>query len=633
MKGGENMLKSTFYYHAKEQNVRRESEVKSSVIRKVSQALVTLMVISILMPVLAFAATGFKDVSYDGSTIRGTVYSDVYSQTGIDVAVYGNGTQLSLPVSTATYSVYTDVYNYTFSFNVGAYRYIDLKVGDAVYTAVYDVTPPAWSSSKTLYASGRTKTSINLAWSGVNEAGVTYHVYKNGSLVATVTEATYNVTGLSADTAYDFTVQAADVLGNISTDGPTARLKTDSDSSSSSSGGGGGGGGGSNGQVTAGSDGKVDAYALKNALSSSDNVTVKISGEHAILPASALVDAVKKGAAVTVVSDNGSYVLPLSILNLDALAKALGVTVDDLNIKVTIAKVTGDLAQAVKDAAAALGATPLADAVDFNVVAESKDGKTTSIDFGKTYVSRSINVSKAVDTKKTTGVLYNEVTKKLSFVPATFETNDGKTVATLKRNGNSIYTVVENNKSFDDIASHWAKADIELLANKLVVDGVTDTKFEADRNITRAEFAALVVRSLGLSSASSAVTFKDVKSDAWYADVVATAANAGIINGYEDNTFRPDAQITREELAAMVIRAMNFADIATSVSEEAQAAALGKFKDADKIVWAKAEIAAAINAGLINGMTDDTIGPDGKATRAQSATMLKRFLSTAHFIN
>ncbi|WP_248928734.1 S-layer homology domain-containing protein [Paenibacillus hamazuiensis] len=528
--------------------------------KKISAMLSVMLLVSMLVPVLAFAATGFSNLVYKNGTVSGTVYSSVY--TGVKDAVYLNVYSPSnalVTTTTATYSTYANG-NYYYDFS----KYFSNEFN---YVTVYA------------------------------------DVYQNGTVGESVYQTVYNTT-------------------DKSTSGRSSRGSSGSAAPIST-----------NNSIQAESNGNVDATALKNALAASKNVEIKISGEIAIIPASALVDALKDGAVITVVSDNGSYSLPLSVLDLDALTKELDVTVDVLNIKVSIKKLSDDAAKAVADAAASLGANQVSDVVDFNVVAEGKDGKTANIKFGNTYVSRSVKLSKSVDSSKATGVLYNEATNKLSFVPAVFGTKDDQPIATLKRNGNSIYTVVELNKSFDDIASHWAKADIELLANKLVVDGVSDNKFDADRNITRAEFAALVVRALGLSTVSAASDFTDVKSGAWYADAVAAAAQAGIINGYEDKTFRPDAQITREELAAMAVRAMSYADIATTVSADDQASLLKKFKDADDIVWAKAEIAAAINAGLINGLTDTTLGPDSQATRAQTATILKRFLSTANFIN
>ncbi|SFM12783.1 S-layer homology domain-containing protein [Paenibacillus sp. 1_12] len=533
---------------------RRNTVLNRTFIKKISAMLSLTLIIAIMVPVLAFAATaGFSSLTYKDGTVTGTVYSDVYAD-GVSNAVYVRikGGDVLLTTTKATYSGGNYIYNFSQTIS-NAYNLV------SVNTAVYQGNVSVFESAyQTLYNTSST--------------------YTGGS--------------------------------------------------SSSNGSGGGGGSFNNGTISVSSDGSVDSYTLTNALTAGD-VTLKLSGTIALLPASSLVSNGSK--TITITNDFGTYVLPVSVLKLDDLAKSLGIEVKDLKIKVTIAKVDSTTSDAVKAAAAAVGGTQLADAVDFNVTAVGKDGKTTSVDFGKTYVSRSVNTSKAVDASKTTGVLYNETTKKVSFVPATFSTVDGKNVATIKRNGNSIYTVVENNKSFADVASHWSKADVELLANKLVVEGSTDTTFEPERNITRAEFAALAVRSLGLTPAAPASTFTDVKSDAWYASTVATATYAGIINGYEDNTFRPDAQITREELAAMVIRAMDYASISTNVSDPQSV--LSKFKDSNKIVWAQKEIAAAVNAGIINGLTDDTIGSASKATRAQSATMLKRFLSTANFIN
>jgi N-acetylmuramoyl-L-alanine amidase len=554
---------------------RSESGVKSIAKKKIAQATAFMLLISILLPVIAFGATvGIKSGSYSYDKTTGTV----------------------------TATVYSDVY-------------------DSVYGAVYlNVIAPDGST-------------------------VLGNVYVPANY--TVTGGTYyfNVTGtLSAASVYDAVYLQGEYNGTVSAnvyavDVPPCTSNCGGGGGGGSYGGGGGGGGAPStndgNSIDVPSSGEVNSDSLKNALAANPNVTLNLTGDTALIPASALLDAMgTAGAAITIVSDHGSYILPLSALNLNALALSLGIDVKDLMIRVTIAKVSDSTESAVAAAAQAIGGIQIADAIDFKVEAVGTNGKTVPVDFGNTYISRTLNVSKAVDSKKTTGVLFNETTRKLSFVPATFGTSNGKNVATLKRTGNSIYTVLELNKNFNDIASHWSLVDVQLLANKLVVDGVTDTIFEPDRNITRAEFAALVVRSLGLdANAAYSARFNDVASSDWYAGVVAAAAQAKLIDGYEDGSFHPNAQINREELAAMVVRAMRYAGLNTTVSASQQATLLNRFMDADQIVWAKAEIAAAIDAGLINGMTDTTIGSRQLATRAQSAAMLKRFLTRAAFIN
>ncbi|BFT70059.1 S-layer homology domain-containing protein [Paenibacillus sp. P36] len=529
-----------------------------------------------------------------------------------------------------------------FSASVPSLNTISFRTGEASKNAlyiddvtVYDTAPPTWSSNKSLAFTARSHNSVSLSWSGADNTTVAYNVYNGSTLASTVVGATYStITGLSSGVNYQFSVQAVDAFGNVSTNGPSIAVSTTSSGSSSGGGTAPASGSNSSTKLMVGTDGKVDDNALRSALSSLKNVEVKVNGENVILPASGLIEASKqKGTSVTITSANGSYVMPLSVLKLDELAKTLGVNISELSIKVTIKQVSADSAKKIVDTAANMGATVLVDAVEFSVTVQSKDGKSMDVNFGSTYVSRSIDVKKPVDPRKVTGALYNEATKKLTFVPSTFESKDGHTVATLKRNGNSIYTVVESDKSFEDISNHWAQVDIELLANKLVVDGITENKFDADRNISRAEFAALMVRSLGLSTVKSTSSFVDVKDDVWYADAVSTASAAGIINGYENNTFLPNAPINREELAAMAVRAMNYIGVNANVTASEQASLLGQFKDSGKIVWAQKEVAAAIHAKLINGLDDGLLGSDGQATRAQTAAILKRFLTAVNFIN
>lgn len=189
--------------------------------------------------------------------------------------------------------------------------------------------------------------------------------------------------------------------------------------------------------------------------------------------------------------------------------------------------------------------------LDFHVTAESNGNTTTIDDFGNTYVSRTFDLNQPVDTNRVTGVRFD--TGQFSFVPATFSTNGGSPVATLMRPGNSIYTVVEFTKTFEDLNGHWAKADVEVLASKLVVKGMSPNRFAPENEITRAEFASLLVRAMGISEVNTS-KFPDVKSTNWFAGAVNAAAKAGLVDGFEDGTFRPSANITREQMAVMLKR-------------------------------------------------------------------------------
>lgn len=517
---------------------KRESILKPA-FKKTSGLLAMLMLISMMVPLLAFA--GIDSASYVNGKLSGTFSLDAehgdFSE-GDDISVTISSPDGKTSTVTATYSVYKDG---------KAYFTLNSSVGTYTYVRVYD--PADHSVFKDVYG-------------------------------------TVTMPGDGSGTPGTPDAPATDIVGN---------------------------------------DGKVDAGKLAELLKNNPNASIKIPGTFALLPASAFGN----GQTLTLVGEgDATYVLPIAKLDLAAIAALVGVDVKDLIIRVDIKKLAGDEAKAVADAAAAVGGAQIGDAIDFNLSALDKDGKAVDLDLGNLYISRTIKTSKAVDSKKATGVVYDPATGKLSFVPSTF---DGNT-ATLKRAGHSVYTVIELDKSLSDVAGHWAQADIDLLTNKLVVEGVTDTTFEPERSITRAEFAALVVRALGLDAQGSS-SFSDVNSSDWFSGVVGAAAEAGIVDGYEDGTFRPQNVITREELSAMVVRALAYAGQDVSVTAAEQAELLGKFADASKIVWGQAEVAAAIKSGIVDGMTDTTISPDTNATRAQSATMLKRFLTKADFIN
>ncbi|MBD0382791.1 pectinesterase family protein [Paenibacillus sedimenti] len=348
-------------------------------------------------------------------------------------------------------------------------------------------------------------------------------------------------------------------------------------------------------------------------------------------PASDLIEAAKTvpSAELSMNAAGITYNFPLKLLDALNLANQLGADAKDVKLSFTIEKLAGDKAAQIEADARKNGVSLLSNAVDFQLTA-SANGKSVSIhDFSGIYVSRSINVNRIISPVKSTVVLYDPTSGSMTFVPATFKPVGGATEVTMKRPGNSIYIIVNSAKSFKDLDGHWAKPDVELLASKLVVNGMTDTAFVPLNPITRAEFAALLVRALGLPKEMNAA-YSDVNENDWYAGAVAAAAEAGIINGFEDGTFKPNAYITREQAAVMIARALEKAG--------KKPASGGKgvtvFTDNQEISsYAKDAVSAVVNAGIINGMTDHTFVPDANASRAEAAVLLKRLLQVAEFID
>lgn len=391
----------------------------------------------------------------------------------------------------------------------------------------------------------------------------------------------------------------------------------------------------------------IDAKALKEAFEAlskqasatlntatidvkNDGGSVKVN-----IPSSALVDAANNlpGASILVQTDFGSYKVPIQALGLAATAKKLGVNPDGMTVRIEINKLAGAAAGQLSTQATKDGLTLLAPALEYNIFAEANEKSVEIADFGSTYVERTILLSGTVDPSKTTALLYDPATGTFRFVPALFQANGDRTEAVIKRNGNSIYAVASGSKSFADLNGHWAQSDIESLAAKRIVNGAAPASFSPNSPITRAEFAALLVRSLGLSAPDAAAKFSDVAEADWYNDAVEQAANAGLIEGYRDGSFKPNDRITREQMAVMLSRALKYVD-PSALAGGAQDTILEKYTDKASIgAWAKPAVAQLLAADIIQGRSATTIDPGASASRAEAVVMLKRFLQLVQFIN
>lgn len=140
-------------------------------------------------------------------------------------------------------------------------------------------------------------------------------------------------------------------------------------------------------------------------------------------------------------------------------------------------------------------------------------------------------------------------------------------------------------------------------------------KVYPDNNITRAEAATLFSRILGdKEAAGSSKMFSDVNNSDWYFDYIDKASKHSIINGYEDNTFKPNNSITRAEMAVMIYRYMNMNTTAKS-----------KFPDVTGH-WAERYIAVLENLHILNGYQDNTFKPDDYITRAEAVKCINGML-------
>lgn len=166
----------------------------------------------------------------------------------------------------------------------------------------------------------------------------------------------------------------------------------------------------------------------------------------------------------------------------------------------------------------------------------------------------------------------------------------------------------------------WYYGAVEYAYENGLMNGVAADQFAPQTTLTRAMMAA-VLANLENGSANTSGSFSDVADGAWYADAVNWAAENGIANGYEDGTFRPDAPLTREQMAAFLYNYAAYKGYDVSATND-----LAQFSDAAQVSsWAADVVKWAVGADLLHGVGDDKLAPTGTATRAEVAAILANF--------
>ena len=174
---------------------------------------------------------------------------------------------------------------------------------------------------------------------------------------------------------------------------------------------------------------------------------------------------------------------------------------------------------------------------------------------------------------------------------------------------------------FRDVpANAWYAEAVAQVYEEGWMQGTTATTFSPAGTVTRGMLAAILHRMEGSPSASGSVPFRDVDQSSYYAKAITWAARKGILEGYEDGTFRPDAPLTRQQLAAILFR------YASWLGEAGDSRAdLAAWPDGAAVEpYAREGMAWTVEVGLIQGRADGTLDPSGTATRAQTAVLLVR---------
>ncbi len=175
----------------------------------------------------------------------------------------------------------------------------------------------------------------------------------------------------------------------------------------------------------------------------------------------------------------------------------------------------------------------------------------------------------------------------------------------------------DSKSAFYDINDHWAKASIEEMVARGIINGYEDGSFKPNNSVTRAEFVKILSGLLSLP-ASTGEGFNDVTMDQWYAPFVYAAVSEGIVNGVTENSFAPNSSISRQDAAVILHRVLSKKGVEFSEAEA--------FSDEGSIAGYAKDAVMELAGGEILQGSDGKFRPTDTLSRAEAVTMLKRIL-------
>ena len=589
-------------------------------------------------PATTLAATpGDGQVTLSWNPAPTAASYDVFA--GTTSGSYGSTPATTTTSTSATITGLTD--GMTYYFTVKAVNMIGVgpASNEVGATPVAPVAAPAAPMNVTATAGDG---EVMLSWSAVTGA-TSYDVFDSrvsgvyGSAPATTaTSTSATLSGLTDGTTYYFTVQAVNAAGASPASSETSAMPEGPPASPA------------NLTATAGSGQVTLTWSPVTGATSYDVFGSSTSGFYGTTPATT---ATSTSATITGLVAGQTYYFTVRAVNAAgegaasaqasatlAAAPSRQQQTTNTTASGTIATSGGTLATADSSIVLDVPSGAFAESVDVTVTQLSaaaapppppgeKAAAVWSFDTGGVEPAKPLTLTIAYDPSSLGSLspdrlgvyLYNATTGTWTWVGGAVDpSTDTISVAVSHL---STYAALANTTAFTDLANYgWAKPSIDTLLGAGMVAGVSQSAFDPAGKVTRAQFAKLLVEALGLPLTAPVTPFRDVAPSAWYAPYIAAAYQAGLAGGVTGASFQPDTAVTRQQMAAMLARAMALAGVTAHSGRLT-------FKDSGTIAaWAKADVARVVGAGLITGFQNGSFAPDGIASRAQAAVVVARFL-------
>ena len=300
---------------------------------------------------------------------------------------------------------------------------------------------------------------------------------------------------------------------------------------------------------------------------------------------------------------------------LDTLKELNRQTTGDLILKMKKTAVTS------QEVETAIGNRPVYDITLWEV----KNGKETAVNLSGKTVSIAIPYTPAANEQPgNLYAVYVDENGNVQWISKSSYNMDQKAVIFVAEHF-SIYGIGYKNQipAFTDVNNHWAKDNMLFVVSRGLLSGTSATTFSPNTGMTRGMFVTALGRLAGVDPTDyQASMFTDVKEDAYYAPYVNWAAKTGVVSGTTDTAFAPDTNINREQMAVIM---KNYATkLGYTIPKTLEVV---NFADSAQISsWAKDAVKSMQQAGILAGKTNNCFDPAGTATRAEVATVLRRFV-------
>lgn len=321
------------------------------------------------------------------------------------------------------------------------------------------------------------------------------------------------------------------------------------------------------------------------------------------------------------------YSVPAELFNIDRIADSFreNTALKDIEVSIKISSADNDNIKMVEKSARNGEFQIVVPPVEFSIEC-SYGGRIIEVDRFTAPVKSLIPIPEGVDPDNITTAITVEKNGTVRHVATKIIEINGTKYVQITSFTNGIYTIIENKVEFKDVSDHWSREFVNEMGSRLIVSGIGKGIFKPNNDLTRAELAAIIVGALGLKASGNSEKFADVEEGKWYSEAVNAAREYGIVSGYNDNTFRPMQKITREESIVMISKAMSMLGTSIKITEAEIQSELKRFDDGGEFAgWSRKDAAYLIKHKLLVG-SGGKLKPRNNITRAEAATIMLKAL-------